>query len=407
MLERMRQYARLLIRVGVNIQKGQNLVLLCPVECAQFGRMCATEAYAAGCREVIVSWRDDYMTREKYLKAADDVFDSYPAWLAAFYNDNASEGAAFLAISASDPENLKGVDPGRLQRAEVSSGAAVQTYRRLQMSNGFPWCIASVPVDSWAQKVFPGADKQAAVERLWDAICAAVRVDGGDPVKNWEEHLASLGARKKKLNEYRFRSLHYTNSLGTDLTIELPKTHFWQAGGDRTHGGQVFIANMPTEEIFTAPKRDGVNGVAVASMPLVKDGNVIDGFRMRFENGKIVEVQAEQGEDVLRSAIAVDEGASYLGEVALVPYDSPISNAGVLFYNTLFDENASCHLAFGEASPCIDGGMEMDKRELAEHGLNDSITHVDFMIGTPDLSIVGTTWDGEQIPVFTNGNFAF
>lgn len=407
MTDRMRQYARLLIRVGVNIQKGQDLVLFSPVECAPFARMCATEAYAAGCREVIVNWRDDYMTREKYLKAADDVFDSYPSWLADFYNGYAEQGAAYLSISASDPENLKGVDPGRIHRAEVASGAAVKTFRRLQMVNGFPWCIASVPVASWAKKVFPDADGETAVDKLWDAICAAVRVDGADPVENWEKHLAALGARKRKLNEYRFRTLHYVNSLGTDLTIELPKTHFWQAGGDRTHDGQVFIANMPTEEIFTAPKRDGVNGVVVASMPLVKDGNVIDKFSMRLRDGKIVEVHAEQGEDVLKSAISVDEGASYLGEVALVPYDSPISNAGILFYNTLFDENASCHLAFGEAYPCIEGGMEMDREELSAHGLNDSITHVDFMVGTADLSITGTTWDGREVPVFKDGNFAF
>ena len=215
-----------------------------------------------------------------------------------------------------------------------------------------------------------------------------------------------LAVRKEKLNTLRFKTLRYTNSLGTDLTVELPETHIWEAGNDVTQSGQTFVANMPTEEIFTAPLREGINGVVYASMPLVHDGNIIDGFHFVIENGKIVEAVAEKGEDVLRSAISVDEGACYFGEVALVPYESPISNLKLLFYNTLFDENAACHLAFGEAYPCIEGGREMTKEQLKEAGLNDSITHVDFMMGTSDMSIVGTTYDGREIPVFVNGNFA-
>lgn len=408
MEEKLREYAKLLIELGVNVQPGQTLVIASPVDCAHFARLCVAEAYAAGCREVVMSWKDDFLTRERYLHADDAVFDEVADWQRHFFNDYAREGAAYLSISATDPENLKGVDPARLVRAQRASGKALTDFNRLQMCGGFPWCIASIPVPSWARRVFPDCSEEEAMQHLWNAIFTTMRITGdGQSAARWHEHMARLHRRIDRLNKLNFVSLHYQNALGTDLTVRLPEGHVWEGGDDRLPSGVPFIANMPTEEIFTAPKRDGVNGVAVASMPLVKDGNVIDGFRMRFENGKIVEVQAEQGEDVLRSAIAVDEGASYLGEVALVPYDSPISNAGVLFYNTLFDENASCHLAFGEAYPCIDGGMEMDKRELAEHGLNDSITHVDFMIGTPDLSIVGTTWDGEQIPVFTNGNFAF
>jgi len=245
------------------------------------------------------------------------------------------------------------------------------------------------------------------MEKLWDAIFEAVRISGdGESVLRWQEHMDRLAQRKAKLNELHFKSLHYTNSLGTDLTVQLPEKHIWEAGNDVTRSGQSYIANMPTEELFTSPLRTGVNGVVYASMPLAHDGNIIDGFHFVVREGKIVEAHARQGEEFLQAAITVDEGASYFGEVALVPYDSPISNQKILYYNTLFDENAACHIAFGEAYPCLEGGLEMDKEQLKAHGLNDSITHVDFMIGTKDLSIVGTTWDGREIPIFTDGNFA-
>ena len=245
------------------------------------------------------------------------------------------------------------------------------------------------------------------MEALWDAIFQAVRITGdGRAVDRWQEHLDTLEKRLEKLNALHLKSLHYTNSLGTDLTVELPEGHIWESGGDRTLSGRSYIANIPTEEIFTSPLKTGANGVVYASLPLVHDGNVIDKFHFVVKEGKIVEAHAEQGEETLRAAVGVDEGAAYFGEVALVPYDSPISNQGLLFYNTLFDENAACHIAFGEAYPCLEGGQRMSKDELKARGLNDSITHVDFMVGTPDLSIVGTTKDGREVPVFINGNFA-
>ena len=405
MEEKLQEYARLLVEIGVNIQPGQNLVIACPVECAHFARLCAKAAYAAGCREVIMRWGDDALAREKYLHAAEDVFDTVPAWNQHFYNDYAQEGAAYLAISASDPENLKGVDSSRIIRSQKSSSEALKPFYRLQMQNAFPWCIASIPIPSWAEKVFPG--QADAVERLWNAIFAAVRVTGdGTAVEQWRSHLSMLEQRKQKLNDLHFRSLHYRNSLGTDLTIQLPENHLWAAGNSATPKGQDFIANMPTEEIFTAPLREGIDGVVYASLPLSHDGNIVDKFWMKVEQGKIVEVHAQQGEETLRHAVTVDEGASYFGEVALVPYDSPIRNQNILFYNTLFDENAACHLAFGEAYPvCILGGGDLDKEQLKAQGLNDSITHVDFMVGTADLSIVGTTYDGREVPVFVDGNF--
>ncbi|MBQ7777611.1 MAG: aminopeptidase [Oscillibacter sp.] len=407
MHEKLQEYARLLVRVGLNVQKGQKLVISCPVECAWFARLCAAEAYEAECREVVMNWHDDAMTRMKYLKAEESVFENVPEWRARFFNDQAKEGAAYLAISATDPENLKGVDPQRLVKSQQSSGKALKDFDRLQMCGGFPWCIASIPIPSWAKKVFPGCGEDEAMEKLWNAIFSAVRIDGdGTCVDKWQAHLDTLRQRLDKLNELNFKSLHYTNSLGTDLTVELPEGHVWEAGNDVTLSGQTYIANIPTEELFTAPLKTGVNGVVYASMPLVNDGNIIDGFHFVVKDGKIVEAHAEVGEETLKGAISVDEGASYFGEVALVPYDSPISNQNILFYNTLFDENAACHIAFGEAYPCLKDGHGLSKEELKERGLNDSITHVDFMIGTPDLSIVGTTHDGAEIPVFVNGNFA-
>ena len=407
MNEKLQEYARLLVRVGLNVQKGQKLVISCPVECAWFARMCAAEAYEAECREVVMNWHDDAMTRMKYLKAEESVFENVPEWRARFFNDQAKEGAAYLAISATDPENLKGVDPQRLVKSQQSSGKALKDFDRLQMCGGFPWCIASIPIPSWARKVFPDCGEDEAMEKLWNAIFSAVRIDGdGTCVDKWQQHLDTLRQRLDKMNELNFKSLHYTNSLGTDLTVQLPEGHVWEAGNDVTLSGQPYIANIPTEELFTAPLKTGVNGVVYSSMPLVNDGNIIDGFHFVVKDGKIVEAHAEVGEETLKGAISVDEGASYFGEVALVPYDSPISNQKILFYNTLFDENAACHIAFGEAYPCLKGGHEMSKEELKERGLNDSITHVDFMIGTPDLSIVGTTRDGREISVFVDGNFA-
>ena len=407
MENKLREYARLLVRVGLNVEPGQRMIISSPVECARFARLCAGEAYEAGCKEVVMNWTDDAMTRMKYLHAADEVFDTVPLWRRHFFNDHALEGTAYLAISATDPENLKGVSPDRIIRAQRASGKALKDFDRLQMCGGFPWCIASIPIPSWARRVFPGKGDEEAVSALWEAIFSAVRVNGdGRAVQRWQEHLDTLERRLEKLNALHLKSLHYTNSLGTDLTVELPEGHIWESGGDRTLSGRSYIANIPTEEIFTSPLKTGANGVVYASMPLVHDGNVIDKFRFVVKDGKITEARAGQGEETLRAAVSVDEGAAYFGEVALVPYDSPISNQNLLFYNTLFDENAACHIAFGEAYPCLEGGQRMSKDELKSRGLNDSITHVDFMVGTPDLSIVGTTPDGGEIPIFIDGNFA-
>ena len=407
MENRLKEYAKLLVEVGLGLREGQTLLIQSPVDCAPFARLCASAAYDAGAREVVLSWSDDYLTRERYLRAADGVFDEVPEWRRRFFNDAAAQGVPRLVIDAADPETLRGVDSDRIVRAQRASGEALEPYYHTYMNNDAPWCIAAVPIPSWAKKVFPDVSEDEAMEKLWDAIFETVRITGdGRSAERWREHLATLGARRDKLNALRFKSLHYTNGLGTDLTIELPEGHLWAAGNAVTPKGQPFVANMPTEEIFTAPHRFGVNGVVYAALPLADNGNIIDGFHLVVRDGKIVESRAETGEEFLKAAYTVDEGASYFGEVALVPYSSPISNQGILYYNTLFDENARCHLAFGEAYPeCLEGGNGMSREELKARGLNWSINHVDFMIGTADLSIVGTTHDGREIPIFENGNF--
>lgn len=406
MINMLEEYAKLLIEVGLNVQKGQYVVINAPVSCAEFARLCVKSAYEAGAKQVIMQWNDDFVTRQFYLNADDEVFDKVFQWDADRNLGQAKLGAARLSISASDPENLKGIDPNRLDRKGKAEGEANREYHDMIMNSEFPWCVASIPVPSWAKKVFPELPEDEAMSRLWDEIFKAVRINAtGGAVERWRQHCDYLKEKREKLNEYNFKFLHYTNSLGTDLMVELPENHIWMAGSEFSKNGIEFVANMPTEEVFTAPKLDGVNGKVVASKPLVESGNVIDGFYMVLKDGVITEIHAEKGEEFLKQAISVDDGAKRFGEVALVQYDSPISNSGVLFYNTLFDENASCHFAFGAAYPCVKDGDKMNREELSAAGLNSSIQHCDFMVGTNDLSIVGITHDGKKIPVFANGNF--
>lgn len=402
------QYARLVVEVGINVQKGQPIMINCPVDRADFARMLVTAAYDAGAKEVHLNWRDDYCARQRGLKADDSVFDSVHPWEVMKRMELAKEGVGCISVAASDPENMRGVDPDRLRRANMAAGRDLKDFMRIQMSNGIPWCVVSVPIASWAKKVFPELSEDEAMERLWEEIFKAVRItEDGDAVAEWRAHCDRIEGFAKRMTEYDFAELHYKNSIGTDLTVRMPENHMWLAGGDYCKGVK-FVANMPTEEVFSAPLRTGVEGTLVAAKPLVLNGNVIDGIRFTFREGRIVEIHADKGEETLRAEVELDEGSHYLGEIALVPYDSPISNSGILFYNTLFDENAACHFAFGEAYPaCIKGGDDKDVEELKAAGINvESNTHVDFMVGTRDLEIVGTTRDGRKIKVFENGNFA-
>ncbi|MCL2545789.1 MAG: aminopeptidase [Oscillospiraceae bacterium] len=400
----LKQFARLAVNVGVNLQKGGTLVVNCPVECADFARQIAEAGYDAGAREVVMRWNDDMLTQMRYLRADDATFDELPNWIVEMYKEFADKKAAIINVYATDPELLKDADPDRIMRANKVSSAGLKFYSDRQMANEFAWNIVSVPTVSWAKRVFPDKSDDDAMAALWQAISVATRLEG-DAVANWRKHLEIMHKRSETLNSYNLKSLHYINSLGTDLTLELPDQHQWIACGEKSADGVQFVANMPSEEIFTLPKRDGVNGVLYSSMPLSLNGNIVDGMKFAFENGKIVNVTAEKGQEYLENELNIDEGARYLGEIALVPYDSPISNMNVLFYNTLFDENASCHFAFGKAYPCFRDTP--DEETAKARGQNDSLTHIDFMVGTADLSIVGTDVDGKEIPIFVNGNFAF
>jgi len=402
------KYALLLVKTGINIQKNQTLVINSPIECAPFTRIVSRIAYAEGARDVVINWRDELSSKIRYMNAPEEIFDEFPEWQRDFYLFNARLGAAFLSISASDPELMKDVNPQRMSKSNKASSNAIKEYRDRLMSNKNVWCIASIPTISWAKKVFPELSQGDAMEKLWNSIFKTVRVDEVDPVASWEIHKSNLKTSMDFLNTNDFKYLEYKNSLGTNLKIELPEDHLWLGGSDYTPEGIEFIANIPTEEVYTLPKKDGVNGVVVSSKPLNYNGNLIEKFSLTFNQGKIVDYKAEVGYDILKSIIETDEGSYYLGEVALVPYNSPISNSNILFYNTLFDENASCHLAIGKAYPvCVKDGENLSDEELTKLGVNDSLMHVDFMVGTKDLKITGITREGKEISVFENGNFAF
>lgn len=401
------KYARLVIGVGVNLQDDQLLVINSPLECREFALELSKAGWEAGAHDVIISWSDEEFAHLRFAKGRKSLFTEFPEWRVRFYQDYAEQGAAFVSVAARNPEIFKDIEPERLTLAARASGAALLEYRARLMNNQNTWCVVSVPTAGWAEKVFPGV--QDAEEKLWQEIFRAVRIDDQtDPVKAWQEHVIFLKKASDFMNGHRFKRLRYRNGLGTDLVIELPDGHIWAGGAEKSATGVTFVANMPTEEIYTLPAREGVNGVVYAAKPLIYNGNRIENFWLRFEKGRVAEYHAATGQDTLKELLATDEGARYLGEVALVPYDSPISRSGILFYNTLFDENAACHLALGKAYPtCIDGGEEMDSVTLLQRGVNDSLVHEDFMIGTRDLDIVGIKADGIEVQVFKEGNFAF
>lgn len=405
--ETLKKYAELAVKTGVNIQKGQTLVINSPIECAEFTRLAAECAYEAGAKDVHVEWGDEELALIKYMKAPEEAFKEFPKWKADGYEELAKNGAAFLSISASNPELLKDVDPKRIAEANKTRSIALKNYREYIMSSKVAWSVVSIPTKAWAKKVFSNLSEEEAVEKLWESIFKIVRVDKNDPVAAWDDHLKNMNEKVEFLNNKRFKKLHFI-SKDTDLTIELPEKHLWAGGGEYNSKGTYFVANMPTEEVFTLPLKTGVNGKVKSTKPLNYGGNLIDNFTLTFKDGRIVDFSAEQGYETLKKLIETDEGSHYLGEVALVPYDSPISNSNIIFYNTLFDENASCHLAFGMAYPtCIEGGSEMSEEDLEKAGANISLNHEDFMIGSDDLNIVGETQNGEKMQIFKNGNWAF
>lgn len=405
--EKLRTYAALIVRFGVNIQKGQEMVLRCPAEAYQFGRLLTEEAYKAGAKEVIVQWRDSVERRLWYDYAPMEVMENFPAWKAASLNDYAKSGAAFVTVVSDDPEIFKGVDDAKMRAASKASNQACKYFYKRMMASEIQWNVAAVPNEAWAVKVFPELDAGQAVEKLWDAIFKAVHMtDDGDAVKAWEQLDETLSHRCRVLNSYKFDRLVYKNSLGTDFTVGLVKNHIWEGGSELSGDGVRFFANMPTEEIFTMPDCRRAEGTLKASMPLCYDGTLIRDFSITFHDGVVTDFSAAEGREVLQRIIETDEGAKRLGEAALVPYHSPISQMGLLFYETLFDENAACHFALGASYPTtVKDGASMSSEQLAQIGGNDSAAHVDFMVGTPDLEITGITGDGTEVPVFRSGDW--
>lgn len=402
------KYAKLAVKKGVNLQENQVLLVNAPVECIDFARAIAKAAYEAGAKEVIVHYADQSVQRLKLKHASIDTLKTVPNWVAESYNSYAREGCCVISVSASDPDAYKGIPMEKISAYQNSRQIALNEYYEYSMSNKIRWTVVSVPTEAWALKVFKDSNSDEAVKKLWDVIFKVVRLDKEDPIKAWDEHNSKIDAKVEFLNKNKFKKLHYTTSKGTDLTIELPEEHVWLGGSEKCNSGIEFNANMPTEEVFTLPKKHGVNGTVISSKPLSYGGNLINDFSLTFKDGKVIDFTAKEGYEALKDLLSSDEGASYLGEVALVPFDSPISNSNLIFYNTLFDENAACHLAFGKAYPtCLVNGDNLSKSELSNKGANDSIVHVDFMIGTSDLNIVGYTYDNKEIKVFENGNWAF
>lgn len=335
------------------------------------------------------------------------MFNEYPEWRAKETIELAENGAAYLSVISSSPDLLKSVKPERIANFQKASGTALKKWRQYMQSDKVSWSIVAVPSKAWADKVFPEEAEEKRIDKLWEAIFKAVRVDVKDPVEAWKKHDDTLHEKVNYLNEKHYQKLHYT-APGTDLTIELPDNHLWVGAGSINEKGHEFMANMPTEEVFTVPLKTGVNGTVSSTKPLSYGGNIIDNFSVTFKDGRIIEVKAEEGEEILKQLVETDEGSHYLGEVALVPFNSPISQSNVLFFNTLFDENASNHLAIGSSYAfCIEGGKTMSSEELAENGLNESLAHVDFMIGSDKMNIEGIKQDGTSEPVFRNGDWAF
>lgn len=405
--ENLLKYAELAVKVGVNIQKGQYLFIQASIDTAPFIRLVTKVAYENGAKQVFIDFSDDEITRLRYELAPEDSFDFFPEWKKLERESLAEQGAAFMSVVSQSPDLLKGIDPKRIAANQKATGTALNKYRQYVQSDKVSWTVIAAPSANWAAQVFPHLPENEQVDALWDAIFKATRADLEQPVEAWTKHDEILHDKVDYLNNKRYTKLHYT-APGTDLTIELPAGHLWCGASSVNERGHQFMANMPTEEVFTVPHKTGVNGYVSSTKPLSYGGNIIDNFKITFENGRIINVEAEQGEEVLKALVETDEGSHYLGEVALVPHKSPISASGLLFFNTLFDENASNHFAIGSAYAfCIEGGKTMSQEELAANGLNQSITHVDFMVGSAEMNIDGITADGQSEPVFREGNWAF
>ena len=399
-------YADLLVRIGAAVHQGQELVVEAPVERADFARRVVKAAYAAGAGHVTVIWADDAITRLEYLNCDQAWFERVPSWKREQLNSLAEAGATFLFLEGSDPSALQGVDPAKPAAARKARNQECKAFRDGMDFGRNGWCIAGVPIEAWARKVFPNVSREEAVYRLWVAILAVARADGDDPENAWETHNAAFEKNKRLLNEARYARLRYHSSNGTDFEVGLNHSGIWEGGAARLQDGTVYFPNMPPEEVFTTPDRMRAEGTICSALPLGHDGRTGRDFWFRFEGGRVVDFEAKEGRDVLEHILGTDENARRLGECALISKNTPIRESGLLFYDTLYDENASCHLALGMGFPeCLEGGLEMSKDELLAAGVNQSMTHVDFMVGADDLSITGVKPDGTEEQVFVEGQW--
>lgn len=403
--EILNKYANLIVTTGVNVQKGQPVVIKCAVENYEFCRLLVKESYLAGASIVYVDYNDSVNARNHYIYQDIEELTNIPNYVIDKEKYLIEKGICKISIVSSDPTAFAGIDSNKLQATMQAQNEKLDFVRDYTMGNVGQWCVAAAPCKNWALKVFPDLNEEEAIEKLWEAILNASRVTNVG--SSWIEHSETLAKNCEKLNSYDFEKLHFKNSLGTDLVVGLADDNYFGGGFEYCLKDNIkFSPNIPSEEIFGMPHKLRVNGVVHSTKPLSYQGNIINSFNLTFKDGKVVDFNAKEGYETLKNLITFDEGSSYLGEVALVPHNSPISNMNILFYNTLFDENASCHLAFGNAySMNIKNGTKMSKDELKKRGANSSNVHVDFMFGSSDMSIIGTTRDGKTIDVFKNGNF--
>lgn len=397
-------YAELIIKIGVNLQRGQGLEIVCPTEKREVAAALAKAGYDAGAKIVRVRWEDEEINKINYTFADVEALKEVPKWLVDSRNYLVDQNFCYVAVSADDPSAYSNIPPNKLAAVIQARSKALKKYSDNVMNNAIRWCVISVPTLAWAKQVFPNSKDPEG--ELSDAIEKTMRLNTANPLETWKRHIETLKRRSKFLNEKNFEYIHFKNGVGTDLTVGLCDGHLWTSAEEKAQDGVSFVANMPTEEIFTAPHRLKVDGTLVSALPLCENGQIIDRFKITFKKGKIVSFSAEKGYETLKNIIETDAGTRYLGEIALIGKNSPIAKSGILFYNTLFDENASCHLAIGKAYPTtVRGGEKLSKKELKALGVNDSVEHVDFMIGTPDMCVTGIEKNGKKTPLFIDGEW--